>query len=202
MNPIPQVITHNYHPELGPFRNICHLPPPEAESVLDKIRATGERRIKADYLARRLTVEEWLTRESRKKLGSVRLERPIYFFLGNFADGLDPSRPESYALPLAEFSPDMLTFTYPDSMASLPLATGAEHARDRKPYHGRVFTLREIEAVVAEFGMPGQRWRTDPSMHHDKFIEVQVWDDRPIKRFLRPYKANFEPRMGPSKRVV
>jgi hypothetical protein len=96
----------------------------------------------------------------------------------------------------------MLTFTYPDSMASLPLATGAEHARDRKPYHGRVFTLREIEAVVAEFGMPGQRWRTDPSMHHDKFIEVQVWDDRPIKRFLRPYKANFEPRMGPSKRVV
>jgi hypothetical protein len=49
----------------------------------------------------------------------------------------------------------MITFTYPDSMTSLPLATLIEHREDRKPYHGQVFTLDEIERVVAEYGMPG-----------------------------------------------
>ena len=111
MAPIPQVLTHNYDPERGPFRNICKLPPPEAESVLDEIRAAGHRRIKADYLERRLAVEDWLIRESRRKLGSARLGRPIYFFLGDFADGRDPSRPDSFVLPLAAFPWERATST-------------------------------------------------------------------------------------------
>jgi len=28
------------------------------------------------------------------------------------------------------------------------------------------------------------RWKTDPAMKYDKFIEAQVWDDRPIKDLL------------------
>ena len=67
MVPFPEVMTHNYDPERGPFRNLCELPVPEAESVLDEIRAAGNRRIKANYLRRRLEVEDWLLRESRKK---------------------------------------------------------------------------------------------------------------------------------------
>lgn len=188
MNSFPMVMTHNYDPERGAFRNICNLPEPEAESVLDKIRATGKRRIKANYLRRRMAVEDWLICESRKKLGSTRLERPIYFFLGDvsegFADGRDQSRPRSFVIPLSAFSPDTLTFTYPDSMASLPIGTRDDHPSYRKAYHGHVFTLHEIKDVVAMFGMPGARWMTDPSMRYDKFIEVQVWDDRPIKRLL------------------
>ncbi|TIU83466.1 MAG: hypothetical protein E5V86_10880 [Mesorhizobium sp.] len=70
-------------------------------------------------------------------------------------------------------------------MASLPIATNDEHRFHRKQYHGKVFTLDEIEAVVAEFGMPGDRWKTDPAMKYDKFIEVQVWDERPILTYLR-----------------
>lgn len=184
MIPIPKVITHNYDPDRGPFRNLCELPPPEAEAVLDDIRAMGKRRIRTNYLTKRLTVEDWLIREGQNKLGSIRLARPIYFFLGDFADGLDPSRPRSVVMPLAAFSPNMLTFTYPDSMASFPLGTREDHAHDRQAYHGRVFGLEEIEDVVAEFGMPGHRWKVDPSMRHDRFIEVQVWDKRPIERFL------------------
>ncbi len=87
-------------------------------------------------------------------------------------------------MPLAAFSPDVLTFTYPDSMASLPIARQDDHVAHRKDYHGQVFTLCEITAVVARFGMPGDRWKTDPSMQYDRFIEVQVWDDRPIKRSM------------------
>ena len=78
-------------------------------------------------------------------------------------------------MPLSKFSHEMVTFTYPDSMASLPFATEDIHDDIRMPFHGQVFTLEEIKCVVAEFGMPD---KTSPA--GDRFIEVQAWDDRPI----------------------
>ena len=166
MSEFPEIITHNYDPARGACRNLCTLAEPHAEAILDDIRASGKRAIKANYLRRRLATEDWLISEARRKLGPVRLERPIYFFLGDFADGQDQSRPQSLVMPMAAFSPGMLTFTYGDSMAS---------------FHGKVFDLDEIMDAVTRFGMPGDRWKTDPSMQHARFIEVQVWDDGPIK---------------------
>ena len=158
------------------------MPQAEAEAILDEIRTSGKRTIKANYLSRRLATEDWLIAERKKKLGSTYLDRPIYCFLGDFADGRDLSRPQSLVMPLMALSPGVLTFTYPDSMASLPIATRPDHIAERKEYHGQVFTLDEIVDVVARFGMPGDRWKTDPLMRYDKFIEVQVWDDRPIRQ--------------------
>ena len=180
MRRMPEVVTHNYDPERGPFRNLCDLPEAEAERILDEIRAGGTRRIKTDYLRRRHAVEDWLRSERRRKLGATPLDRPIYFFLGDFADGLDRSRPASLVLPLAALPPEVLTFTYPDSMASLPLSREDRHSVHRKDHHGQVFTLAEIEEVVARFGLPGARWKTEESMRYDRFVEVQVWNDRPL----------------------
>lgn len=173
---VPTVITHNYDPDRGPFGNICNLPSADAQRILREIGASGLRRIKPDYLERRLATERWLLSERTRKLGRPHLIRPIYFFLGDFADGQDPSRPHSIQVPLAVFSPQMITFTYPDSMASLPIANRSDHAAIRKRYHGEVFTLDEIGRIVSEFGMPDKRSPT-----YDRFIEVQVWDDRPLK---------------------
>ena len=185
MTAFPTVITHNFHSERGAFKNICSLPRPEAEVILDEIRATGTRNIKANYLTRRHAVESWLIRESKKKVNAITLSRPIYFFLGDFADGKDSSRPQSCVIPLHYFPQDVLTFTYPDSMASLPIALEDKHLPHRREYHGQVFTLEEIQAVVAEHGLPNDRWKHDPARQYDRFIEVQVWNDAPIKRFLR-----------------
>lgn len=187
MEPFPDVVTHNYDPTRGPCRNIRELSEAEAERVLDEIRVCGLRSIKPDYLRRRKLTEDWLIRERRRKLGPTRLERPVYFFLGDFADGRDPSRPASLVIPLRDLPAETLTFTYPDSMASLPIGTGDDHRQRRKHYHGQVFTLDEIISVVAEFGMPGDRWRTDPGMEYDRFIEVQVWDDGPVRRWSRGF---------------
>ena len=184
MHRLPEVVTHNYDPARGLFRNLCALPAAEAERILDEIRVGGTRRIKANYLRRRHAVEDWLISERRRKLGATRLDRPIYFFLGDFADGLDPSRPASLVLPLAALPPDVLTFTYPDSMASLPLSRHDHHRAERKDHHGKVFTLAEIREVVARFGLPGDRWKTEASMRYDRFVEVQVWDDRPLRSLL------------------
>ncbi|ESX92351.1 hypothetical protein X754_21150 [Mesorhizobium sp. LNJC403B00] len=41
--------------------------------------------------------------------------------------------------------------------------------------------------------MPGERWKTDPTMKYDKFIEVQVWDDRPINERLLQVDSPLSP---------
>jgi hypothetical protein len=181
---LPEVITHNYDPEGVRFGNLCDLPLHEAEAILQRIRDTGKRSIRDTYLRRRLNTEEWLIRERQQILGQTFRERPIYFFLGDFADGKDSSRPSSIILPLSHLPPDTLTFTYPDSMASLPLATDYELKADRRPYHGQVFTLDQIRSVVREYGLPDDSHKVTDLGRFDHFIEVQVWDERPILEYL------------------
>lgn len=93
MQPFPEVITHNYDPSRGVGQNICDLPEVDAKRILHEMNLPGHRRIKSDYLNRRLEVERWLIAKRRKKLGETPLHRPVYFFLGNFADGKDLSPP-------------------------------------------------------------------------------------------------------------
>ena len=80
----------------------------------------------------------------------------------------------------------MISFTYPDSMPSLAIATDTTGREDlyRKPIHGQVFTLEEIIEVIQEYGMPGNKWKTEEHWQYDRFIEAQVWDDWPIWEFV------------------
>lgn len=184
MHVIPDVVTHNYDPGGVFLGNVCDLEPGEAECVLDRIRQSGRRQIKPNYLRRRFETEAWLIAERHRLLGGTPRERPIYFFLGDFADGKDPSRPCSLVMPLRMLPADVVTFTFPDSMASLPIGTRDEHRQERRPYHGRVFSLNEIKEVIGEFGMPDASWMADHRRRFDRYVEVQVWDERPISDFL------------------
>jgi hypothetical protein len=179
---LPPVITHNYHPERGMFRNVCDLPADDAGRIITAIRRSGFGYFRDDYLERRLQVETWLMSERMRKLGDTPLRRPIYCFLGNMADGWDRSRPASVILPLADFDARALTFTFPDSMRSYP------RPRDRgyraRPYHGQVFTLDEIREVVHRHGFPDPELPKKDRQTEDAFIEVQVWDDGPLQRYL------------------
>jgi len=174
MRSLPDLVTHNYHPARGIGGNICNLPRNEAERILDELRAMG-RGLRPDYLQKRLRVEDWLIAEKNEKLGDTPLSRPIYFFLGDFADGKDRSRPAALVMPLTALSPGILTFTYADSMTSHQIGlAGTDY-----PY-GNVFTRREIGDVAAKF----DGWEKGPGEWRDVFIEVQVWDDRPIREWI------------------
>jgi len=184
MSLLADFVTHNYHPARGIGGNICDLPPREAERILDNLRAMG-RGLRPNYLRKRFLVEDWLIAGKNKKLGSTPLNRPLYFFLGNFADGKDRSRPESLVMPLTAFSPGSLTFTYSDSMTSYQIGViEADHPSRHERHYGQVFTRTEIEEVVATFGLPNERWERDSSEWRDLFIEVQVWDDRPVREWV------------------
>jgi hypothetical protein len=181
---LPDLVTHNYHPARGIGGNICGLPPAEAERILDTMRALG-RGLRPDYLRKRLRVEDWLIAAKDAKLGPTALRRPIYFFLGNFADGKDPSRPSALVMPLSAFPAGSLTFTTADSMTSHQLGVvGAESASGAAPHYGQVFTRSEIEDVVASLELPDEPWEGPFGAQRDLFIEVQVWDDQPIREWV------------------
>lgn len=176
---LPTIITHNFHPDRGALQNICRLSNENAEQIINMIRLDGHAYLKKNYLARRRRTEDWLIAERTQKIGETPLSRPIYFFLGNIADGWDKSRPVSLVLPLAMFDVDTITFTFPDSMESCPHTDSGEHSHGVG--HGKVFTLAEITEVIGRHGFP------DPNMPRNlrgpnSFIEVQVWDDQPLTK--------------------
>ena len=181
---MPSCVTHNYDPDGVFLGNLCDLPRAQAEAVLQRIRESGRRIIRPDYLEKRHRTEEWLIGARRMLLGETSRKRPIYFFLGDFADGRDLSRPCSLAMPLAAFRPEVVTFTYPDSMTSFSsLSEIGADGRRKFPY-GQVFTFSQIVSVIDEFGLPGER--ADRTLaHHERYIELQVWDDQPIVNFLK-----------------
>ncbi len=189
MQLLPTVITHNYHPDRGALQNLCDLPHCEAVAILEEINTSRQVPLKANYLERRQKTERWLYGERTRKLGQPLLKHPIYFFLGDFADGLDSSRPTSLVIPLAALPPKVLTFTYTDSMASLPLATEEIHKRGCMPYHGQVFTLKEIKDVVAEFGLPDRENKPAAHTSCGSFIEVQIWDDQPLLKYISTQRS-------------
>lgn len=183
---LPTVITHNFHPDRGALQNICCMPNEDAERIISSIRRAGHAYLKENYLVRQLRTEDWLITERIRKIGETPLARPIYFFLGNMADGWDKSRPASIVLPLAMFDLDKITFTFPDSMESCPQAGARGHSGG--PWHGQVFTFAEITEMVARHGFP------DPALPRDHrgpnaFIEVQVWDNRPFVEIFRHYNS-------------
>ncbi|WP_420100675.1 hypothetical protein [Bosea sp. (in: a-proteobacteria)] len=177
---LPAVVTHNFDPERGAFRNLCSLSDDAAQSVLASIANAGHRSIRPNYLARRRATEAWLLSERTRKLGVPKRQHPIYFFLGDMSDGADPSRLRSCVLPLASLPPDSITFTYPDSMTSYLIGFRDDLAAERLPHHGKLFTLAEIVELIAQEGLPVTRWKSEPQRRHDRFIEMQLWDDAPL----------------------
>ena len=164
---LPALVTHTYCRALPRFRNLCAAEPAEAEAVLARFRAAG-RRFAADYLPRRRATEAWLAEAAGRLLGPLPLARPLYFFLGEFDDGLDPARPDALVLPLSLFPPRAVTFTCGDSMAG-----GAGRAAVPQ---GRVFTLQELRDLAADGGLPA----TPGEGRRRGFVEMQLWDDAPL----------------------
>ena len=173
-------VTHNFDPDGIFLGNVCNLPPTDAAAVLQLIRKSGRRTIRRNYLARRYKTEDWLTGARKTLLGETPLKRPIYFFLGDYSDGRNSSRPCSIVMPVSAFPPNTITFTYPDSMTSF--SSRGEDGVAHYPY-GEVFSFEQIVSVIDEFGLPGER-SPSPLAHYECYIEMQAWDDRPILAFL------------------
>jgi hypothetical protein len=146
---MPEVVTHRYDPAIGPCRNICALADREAEQVLDRLRRLRPT-LKPDYLVRRRATEQWLSQAASRPM-----ERPSYFFLGDFSHGEDPSRPAALVIPLSNLPQHAMTFTLGDSMSVV---------------ERRVYKLGEIGAHLRDgFGF------SDQCGFQRRFIEMKLW---------------------------
>ncbi|HBS25136.1 MULTISPECIES: hypothetical protein [Thalassospira] len=179
-NGLPDIVTHNYDPIRGRFQNICDLPRSEAELILQEIRKAHQSRLKANYLDRRFKVEEWLRSERHKLIGSTNRKTPIYFFVGDFADGKDPLRPKSLRMRLDTFPEDVVTFTYSDSMSCFENTNAGDE--QSPPFPRKLFTLKSLKEAVQKWGMPTNFSSTQSG--RQPFIEMQLWDDAPLLKVL------------------
>lgn len=79
--------------------------------------------------------------------------------------------------------------TYPDSFVSMRL--GANYGlppEPQKPFHERAYLLSDIPALIDAYGMPpdvdGADYANYAHEPLEKFIEVQLWSDDPVREYL------------------
>lgn len=183
----PSFLTHYYLSDRKPFLNLSSLKEVDLNTVLEELRHKTEigenKRMFSDwYVAERKISEVHLKKEFLKKGGIIEKEYPHYFVFGesliqkNLAKNTKEIKLELDKLPLNKIS-----FTYPDSMATMVLKDDEFY---KKPYHGKVFTYSEIIEVIKEFGFPKDEIAKTPKFHFPLYIEAQLWSDAPVARFL------------------
>src|SRR6266508_1093947 len=178
---MPDFLSHYYEGADGPFSNLSMLPLEQAEQILEKIRRNGNRfasQRSSNYLKKRLELEIKIRQRFEGKGGKPKLTRPHYMILGTcpwlkqwYANG------QELQIKLNSIPDECVSFTYGDSFPAM-------NYQDGKPYRGQVYTVKELYEVIKCYGLP-QEWNPDGEGGPERYIEAQVWDDVPLKEYLR-----------------
>lgn len=182
------ILTHYYHRDDCPFQNLSSLNQQDALKVISDLHSrTGAvyRRFSnpEKYLKFRRETESWLRDEFIKKGGQPASMYPQYFVVERaiwIEEGYS-GQSNKIQLPVSVFSPEQISFTYPDSMISYWLRSQTDKVFYHSEYHGQVFLLNEIFKIIDKFGTPSEEWRTEETRKYDLFIEAQVWDVCPFQ---------------------
>ncbi|WP_310551477.1 hypothetical protein [Paenibacillus glufosinatiresistens] len=172
---------HYYEASLGPFRNLSDLEPEEAEAVLEELRLRGTSfagQRTPDYLAVRRSLETAAREQFIRKGGRPLRSCPHYMTLGEcpwLLDWYEDGR--QLDLSVGDFEEDRISFTYGDLFPTM-------RYRDGKPYRGQIYTLKEITGLMDVYGLP-QVWNPHGAGGPERYIEVQIWDDRPLANRLK-----------------
>jgi hypothetical protein len=187
---IPGFVTHYHLADRRPFLNLSDLEREELERVRSGLHALREHGHKRPFGRRyiefrRLT--EGRLRELFAAAGGVRERNaPHYFVLGRCESfkKLAPGT-EEVVLSLDELPAAVTSFTYCDSFEAMGFGERFGLPRGEvQPYHDRVYRMEELESVIGEFGMPGVEFDTLWQEQVERFVEVQLWSDGPVSRFL------------------
>lgn len=177
------ILTHYYHKDDYPFQSLLCLSEEEALRAISNLdHRTGlvYRRFKdpIGYLKRRQATESWLRYEFIRKGGKPASTYPHYFVVEQatwIEEGYD-GQSNKLQVPISTFNPELVSFTYPDSMVSYWLLSQADKVYYHPEYHGQVFLFDEIIEIIGKFGIPNEEWRTEETRKYDLFIEAQVWN--------------------------
>ena len=168
MTSVPQILSHYYDSSTGPFRSLSDLPRDQAERVLASIRAAGvgfASKRAEDYLAVRDELEAHVRTLFIAKGGKPQRLHPHSMILGQsdwlkswYVDG------QELCIPLPEFAPECVSFTYGDLFPSMRYPDG-------KAYRGQVYVMSELEGLIRAYGLP-QECNPDGHLGPDRYIEA------------------------------
>lgn len=115
------------------------------------------------------------------------LEYPIYFVLGEsrwlIEQSPDRSLHQEIQIRLADFEEGDVSFTYPDSMISFWFGNEKPVDFYLPDFHGKVFTRKEILAIVKHKGDPEKDWQSNLPSTLAPYIEAQVWNPEPLMKY-------------------
>ncbi|EHB68595.1 MULTISPECIES: hypothetical protein [Paenibacillus] len=175
-----QYLFHYYEDSNGPFKNLSSLPLDEAKAVMKAIKAKGSvfaSKRPENYLEVRFDLEEKARKLFIQKGGKPKMKYPHYMTLGRckwlkewYTTG------EEIQIQISEFNPDILSFTYGDLFPTM-------RYKDGKPYREQIYTFHEIVKIIDEYGLP-QAWNPDGDKGPERYIEVQVWDEEVLRKYM------------------
>jgi hypothetical protein len=192
---IPDSATHYHLADKAPFLNLSDLADKELEVVmrdLEQRRAdAGLRRVFGRrYIQMRRRTESRMRELFIAAGGTPERRAPHYFCLGPcpWFRELSPSMRE-LAIPLTDLPPAVTSFTYPDSFTAMCLGREFGLPHECRPYHDRVYSLAELPDLVETYGLPAGDADADYEGYErrpfEKYIEIQVWADEPVRRAVR-----------------
>jgi hypothetical protein len=191
-----EFLTHIYRRGAEPFQSLSALCDQEALPIMKSLYVAGSAywgrfEDPLEYLRARRLTESWLRQAFIAKGGKPQQDYPIYFMVGNppwLERAADPATIASTAriqVPVSIFDECDVSFTYPDSMVTLLMEDLKDPKIYQPDYHGKLFTLSEMRAIVAIKGLPDEGWETRAPDHLAHYIEAQVWNRKPLVEFMQ-----------------
>jgi hypothetical protein len=186
-----------------PFRSLSSLSDIEAIPIMESLYKKHKgnmlfNRFKDpyQYFHNRKETELWVRNEFIKKGGAPIETYPICMVLGSSnwieSNAPDPDAHFKIMIPLSEYSEVDISFTYPDSMVSLMFLNNRPNENYIPEYHGRVFTLTEIQSIIEEKGLPIEEWGRNYPEDIGSYIEVQVWNQKPLGKYKKKYYEEMQ----------
>lgn len=199
-----ELLTHIYRRGSEPFQSLSALSDEQALPIMKSLYVAGSAywgrfEYPQEYLQTRRQTETWLRQAFIAKGGIPQLAFPIYFMVGDppwlerAADPATVASTNRIQVPVSIFNEGDISFTYPDSMVTLLLENLQDPEIYQPDYHGKLFTLTEIRAIVAQKGMPDEGWETRVPDHLPHYIEAQVWNHMPLEEFMRTRREPAHP---------
>jgi hypothetical protein len=193
-------LTYYFNHGADIFQSISALPDAEALQIMEQKYFQYKDNILFErfsnpkqYLHERRKTENWVKEEFIKKGGVPQEQYPISMVLGssNWISRNAPSVKEHREIRISihDFKEQDISFTFPDSMISYWLGSEKPEAYYEPNYHGRVFTITEINQIVGEKGLPEENWTLSLPEKVGPYIEAQIWNHEVLKKYQKRFVA-------------
>ena len=181
---------HYFERGLGPFMPLTALPLEEARQILIGQRTVGKfgNPDIEGFLQKRYNRDRRLRNLFIAHGGQTQRTVPVYMMLGEHRQWESAyENPAVIKIPLKEFDPLTVSFTYGDSFAIFNSALFGE-----EEYWNNIYFADEILEVIVRYGFPPYVeydfkrgiYPTDKHInHHLKYVEAHVWSDELLNKY-------------------